>query len=148
MIRAHRCPEFPYVFDLASEIDALDAHLAQPSRSVPARTNANLLVATWNLTNFGLQERTDTELREAGLQLPAHHTQAMGTNLSGANHYDQIAFFPGQTTEDFTGRMGVYDFDNAVFADLDDGGARAADFGAYVRYYLADHRPLWAEFRR
>jgi hypothetical protein len=40
----------------------------------------------------------------------------------------------------------VIDFDGAVFRDL--WQARPAkDFRAYVRYYLSDHRPLWAEFR-
>jgi len=46
--------------------------------------------------------------------------------------------------------MGVLDFDNAVFPDLFNPTDRAKRlrFFQYVRYYLADHRPLWAEFKR
>jgi len=39
----------------------------------------------------------------------------------------------------------VFDFDGAIFGDLWQARGRD-DFLAYVRYYLSDHRPLWAEF--
>ena len=64
--------------------------------------------------------------------------------------YDEVAFFPQKTKEDFTGRMGVFDFDGAVFNDLWDASSKKQQqkFFQYVRYYIADHRPLWVEFRR
>lgn len=40
---------------------------------------------------------------------------------------------------------GVFDFDDAVFRSLYEDETR--DFLAYVRYYLSDHRPLWAQFK-
>ena len=107
-----------------------------------------ILIGDFNLPRLEDDDEIFGELREAGIQLPAHDTNAMGTNLAGNSHYDQIAFFPGQTQADFTGRLGVYDFDNAVLQDLWNNGDGAAHFGQYVRYYLADHRPMWAEFRR
>jgi hypothetical protein len=58
--------------------------------------------------------------------------------------YDQVAFFPGETGEEFV-TSGVFDFDGAVFADLWRQQSKA-DFKAYVRYHLSDHRPLWAQF--
>jgi hypothetical protein len=62
--------------------------------------------------------------------------------------YDQIMFFPGQTKDEFTGNIGVFDFDGAAFSSLWNNPNRsAAQFRAYVRYYLSDHRPLWAEFK-
>ena len=62
------------------------------------------------------------------------------------SHYDQIAFFPGETKQDFTGQAGVFDFDGAVFPDLWRTRGRS-DFLTFSKYYLSDHRPLWAEFR-
>jgi hypothetical protein len=39
----------------------------------------------------------------------------------------------------------VFDFDGAVFKTLWD-LVKPARFKGYLRYYLSDHRPLWAEF--
>jgi hypothetical protein len=52
---------------------------------------------------------------------------------------------PGETQDDFE-QAGVVDFDGAVFASLWQ-SRPLKDFEAYVRYYLSDHRPLWAAFR-
>lgn len=83
-------------------------------------------------------------LTSRGLQLP-EHTSEVGSNLASDKHYDQIAFFPGATRDCFR-QMGVFDFDGVVFKTLWDDPARSkADFRAYVRYYLSDHRPLWME---
>ncbi len=58
-----------------------------------------------------------------------------------------MAFFPGETGQEFV-KSGVFDFDGAVFADLWQNPTRSqADFEAYVRYHVSDHRPLWAQFR-
>jgi len=89
-------------------------------------------------------------LKRFGLLLTEHSTE-IGATLPGEpnetaeeiRHYDQIAFFPG-TKSLFTGRTGVFDFDSAVFPKLWDERGRK-DFNAFVRYYLSDHRPLWAE---
>jgi len=70
----------------------------------------------------------------------------VGTNLAGDSDYDEMAFFPGKTADDWTGKMGVLDFDNAVFPDLYQTDHER--FYEYVRYYVADHPPLWAEFKR
>ena len=70
----------------------------------------------------------------------------MGRAIASDNQYDQIAFFPGETKQDFTGQAGVFDFDGAVFPDLWRTRGRS-DFLTFCKYYLSDHRPLWAEFR-
>lgn len=83
-------------------------------------------------------------LTKRGLHLPQHSTET-GSNLKGDQHYDQIAFFPGPTQRAFV-QSGVFDFDGAIFSTLwKNQGKRA--FSQYVRYYISDHRPLWAEFR-
>ena len=101
------------------------------------------------LGDFNMPKRAPTDpifqaLTRQGLELPAH-TSEVGSNLASDKHYDQIAFFPGQTKDCFR-QMGVFDFDAVVFKTLWEDPARSpADFRAYVRYYLSDHRPLWME---
>ena len=84
------------------------------------------------------------QLTARGLRLPPHST-AIGSSIASESHYDQIAFFPGETQAQFTGSMGVFDMDGALFKTLRESRSRA-DFLAYMRYYISDHRPLWAEF--
>jgi endonuclease/exonuclease/phosphatase family metal-dependent hydrolase len=84
-------------------------------------------------------------LTKRGLQLPPHSTKIAAT-IASDNQYDQLAFFPGDTQQDFTGQIGVFDFDGAVFARLWQTRTKQ-EFLAYVRYYLSDHRPLWAQFK-
>ena len=96
----------------------------------------------------------DDVVKNGGLQFPKYETELVGTNLAGDGHYDELAFFPSRTAEDFSGRMGVFDFDKVVFAELwpDDSEPPTKKkemkekFFQYVRYNLADHRVLWAEF--
>jgi hypothetical protein len=75
--------------------------------------------------------------------LPEHSTTVGGSSLGGSKHYDQLAIFPTETKQPT--RVEPFDFDNAVFRGLWD--ANEPDpFLVYTRYYLSDHRPLWAEF--
>ena len=84
-------------------------------------------------------------LTSRGLHLP-QHTSEVGSAIASDHHYDQVAFFPGETKQEFTGNTGVFDFDGAVFSKLH-ADRSLKDFLAYVRYYLSDHRILWAEFK-
>lgn len=84
-------------------------------------------------------------LIKRGLHLPDHSTQ-IGSTIQTDSHYDQVAFFPGETQQEFTGNSGVFDFDGALFRTLWE-ARTPQEFFAYVRYYVSDHRPLWAEFR-
>ena len=49
-----------FTYDLADERQALLSTKAL--RGIPDKANGRLLTATWNLTNFGLQKRTDDDL--------------------------------------------------------------------------------------
>jgi endonuclease/exonuclease/phosphatase family metal-dependent hydrolase len=84
------------------------------------------------------------QLTSRGLHLPTHATQIGSSIADESMHYDQIAFFPGDTEDHFRS-SGVYDYDGAVFHTLFQNRGRN-DFLAYCRYYVSDHRPLWAEF--
>jgi endonuclease/exonuclease/phosphatase family metal-dependent hydrolase len=102
------------------------------------------------LGDFNLPELADTDpifraLTSLGLKLPAEHpiSQVGGTSLQGLKHYDQVAFFPSETTE--LKQVAVFDFDNVVYRDVFD-QKTLTQFLAYVRFHASDHRPLWAEF--
>ncbi|HTP01858.1 MAG TPA: endonuclease/exonuclease/phosphatase family protein [Anaerolineales bacterium] len=85
-------------------------------------------------------------LTRFGLELPEHSTQIASSIASDAN-YDQMAFMPGMTAQCFTGRKGVFDYDNCVFPDLWQNGVNQKDFKSYLRYYMSDHRPMWIQLK-
>jgi endonuclease/exonuclease/phosphatase family metal-dependent hydrolase len=113
-------------------------------RSRYAFTHDILPLGDFNLPKAEPGDPVYAALTRRGLHLPEHSTK-IGSSIARDEHYDQIAFFPGETKQDFTGRAGVIDFDGAVFRDL--WQSKPKQFSGYVRYYLSDHRPLWAEFR-
>ena len=82
-------------------------------------------------------------LRKRGLRRPQHSTRVK-SNIANDKDYDQIMFFPGHTKQDFSGNMGIYDFDGALFRRLWETHRR--QFKSYLRYFISDHRILWAEF--
>lgn len=52
-------PAFPFVYDVQAEIQNLRSHKAV--RQIPERGNDALLAATWNIANFGAQQRRDQD---------------------------------------------------------------------------------------
>ena len=100
----------------------------------------------FNLPSLEAADPIYRELTRRGLALSDYSISAVGgSSLGGRHHYDQIAFFPGETSE-YGDRVGIFDFDNALFRGLWEDRS-AAQFIAYSRYYISDHRPYWAEFR-
>jgi hypothetical protein len=94
-----------------------------------------------------LTEDVPIAVTRRGLVVPEHSTKVGGSNLNDDARYDQMALFPG-AIEQAIGAIGVFDFDGAVFRDL--WGTTEAEhkrFRSYVKNYLSDHRPLWAELR-
>ncbi len=55
----HKEEEPKFTYDLSKERRALLA--TKQHRGIPEKTSNKLLTATWNLTNFGLQNRTDDD---------------------------------------------------------------------------------------
>lgn len=53
-------PKFAYSFNPVSEIGRLQQHKQQ--RGIPAKAPNRLLLATWNIANFGAQQRQDSHL--------------------------------------------------------------------------------------
>ncbi len=84
-------------------------------------------------------------LTRRGLTVPTHSNQ-VGATIQSDNHYDQLAFFPGAAGASYNS-SGVFDFDGALFQTLwNDPNRTNADFFGYMKYYISDHRILWAEF--
>lgn len=54
-------PAFPFTYDVATEIGRLRAH--KQTRAIPDKAAGMLLVATWNVANFGAQDRRDQDHR-------------------------------------------------------------------------------------
>ena len=69
----------------------------------------------------------------------------MGSNLAGDKEYDQVAFHAGGMQNVYSGNSGVLDFDRAPFF-ADAWNTSREYFKTVVKYHIADHRPLWAEF--
>ena len=114
-------------------------------KSKNAYTRDIIVLGDFNLPKVEPGDPIYKALTRRGLHLPEHSTE-IGSSITTDSHYDQIAFFPGQTQSEFTGRSGVFDFDGALFATLWETRSRE-DFLAYMRYYISDHRILWADFR-
>jgi endonuclease/exonuclease/phosphatase family metal-dependent hydrolase len=129
----------------ALEAFAVARWIDQREKSKWAFTRDIIALGDFNLPKTKPNDPIFKALTNLGLHLPNHSTK-MGSNLASDKHYDQIAFIPGETQKDFTGKTGVFDFDAVVFATLWQQRGKA-DFNKYVKYYLSDHRPMWAEFR-
>jgi endonuclease/exonuclease/phosphatase family metal-dependent hydrolase len=85
-------------------------------------------------------------LTKLGLELPAHSSE-IGSNLAADMHYDQIAYFPGESKNLVDGTTGIFDYDGAIFPALWNGGAGKKNFTAYLKYYMSDHRPMWIRLK-
>ncbi|MEQ9288491.1 MAG: endonuclease/exonuclease/phosphatase family protein [Cyclobacteriaceae bacterium] len=108
-----------------------------------------MLLGDFNMPELKQDDPYYNEITANGLTAPLHSTEYIGSNLAGDKSYDQLFFFPKHTNEDFSqGKIGVYDFDNVAFRDLwkMDKTHNKQYFFSYIRYFLADHRPLWAQF--
>ena len=78
----------------------------------------NLLVlGDFNMPKADPADPIYKALTKKGLQVPAHSSQ-VGSTITSDAHYDQIAFFPGDVQQAFTGNMGVFDYDQVLFPDL------------------------------
>ena len=113
-------------------------------RSANAFTRDIIALGDFNLPMVTPGDPIYDALTRRGLRVPAHSTE-IASAIATDNHYDQIAFFPGQTSHEFV-TSGVFDFDGALFSHLWRTRGRA-DFLAYMRYYISDHHILWSQFR-
>ena len=119
------------------------ADLRQKSKNAYVRDI--IVLGDFNLPKVEPGDLIYLALRKRGLRRPLHSTRIY-SNLSNDKEYDQIMFFPGHTKQDFTGKMGIFDFDGALFPDLWQ-TRTAKQFRSFLRYYISDDRILWTEFK-
>ena len=121
------------------------ARWADLRRRSPYASTADIIpLGDFNLPKVEPGDPVYDQLTGRGLHVPPHSTQ-IGSTIASDSHYDQIVFFPGETDAQFSGRIGVFDFDGALFHELWK-SRPVKDFLAFMRYHISDHRPLWAEF--
>lgn len=119
----------------------------KPEQYLPAKDI--MLIGDFNIPKLSDDDQYYQEIKSNGLQAPIHDTEYIGSNLAGDKSYDQIFFFPSHTSDEFDeGKIGVFDFDNVLFRDLwlSSPTDKRVEFFKYIRYFIADHRPLWAQF--
>ena len=115
------------------------------SKSKFAYAKDIIVLGDFNLPKTQAGDPIYDALIKRGLFLPQHSTE-IGSSIASDNHYDQVAFHPSETKDDFTGNTGVFDFDGALFRKLWETHT-ALQFFAFMRYHLSDHRILWSEFK-
>jgi endonuclease/exonuclease/phosphatase family metal-dependent hydrolase len=118
---------------------------ADQRHKAPGAYSQNILV----MGDFNLPIRDESShvyraLKANRLILPKHST-AMGSSLAGDKAYDQVAFQAGGMQDAYT-NSGVFDFDREPFF-LAAWDKDHDYFYTTVKYHIADHRPLWAEFK-
>lgn len=133
----------PSIHRRVLETLAVAQYAARRRKSKHAFTREVVALGDFNMPKREPGDAVYRALTSRGLEVPDHGS-GLGSNLQSDKHYDQVAFFPGETKNCFSGRMGVFDFDGAVFPGLWEARSQK-DFNTYLRYYLSDHRPLWME---
>ncbi len=111
------------------------------SKSKYAYTSNVFALGDFNLPMIDEKDPVYKALFSRGLQLPEHSTKVY-SNINNDKAYDQIAFLPGM--KDTIISHGVFPFDNVAFADIYNNKS-AAQFKAYIKYFISDHRPMWME---
>jgi endonuclease/exonuclease/phosphatase family metal-dependent hydrolase len=140
-------------FIRAAEVKALGAWAKGRARLKESQPPSNdiILLGDFNMPSFDADDPIYAPIKRYGFKAPLHETHnAEGSNLAGDKYYDQVFFLPKHTEQDFSKKIGVFDFDNALFANFwgqaRDDKKKRQQFHQYIRYYLSDHRPLWCQF--
>lgn len=128
----------------ALEAYALARWADQRHKAAGAYSQNILVMGDLNLPIRDMSSNVFKALIAKGLILPQHST-LMGSNLAGDKDYDQLAFHAGGMQNSYTGNSGVFDFDHTPFF-TDAWNTSPEYFNTAVKYHIADHRPLWAEF--
>jgi len=119
------------------------ARYADLRRKSKYRYTENIIaLGDFNLPKVEKGDPVYDALTKRGLRLPEHSSRIY-SNILNDKQYDQIAFFPGLKSH--IQANGVFDFDEVLFPDL--WQESPANFRAYLKYYISDHRPLWMQLQ-
>src|SRR5437868_12019351 len=90
-------PKFNHVVNLSKEIKALRKYRdSKDDLKIPASTNKNLLIATWNIANLGAQEREDAHLKIIAEILSWFDIIAVEEVKENSEHFQKIVAFMGK----------------------------------------------------
>ncbi len=129
----------------ALEAYALARWADQRHRASGAYSQNIVVLGDLNLPIKDSSSNVYKALKAKRLILPQHST-SMGSNLDGDKDYDQVAFHAGGMSDAYSGYSGVFDFDRAPFF-VDAWNVGTGYFRTAVKHHIADHRPLWIEFK-
>ncbi|MCK6552678.1 endonuclease/exonuclease/phosphatase family protein [Myxococcota bacterium] len=131
------------------EAYALARWAAESARDLEDPRDAVMVVGDLNVPRMTPADPVFRSLLGFGLRPEPYPSRTGGSNLDNDKTYDQIVTVPG-STERRIEASGVFDFDNAVFAELWDDLASSRTlaravvrFNAHLRYHISDHRPVW-----
>jgi len=111
-----------------------------------------LLLGDMNVPKMSSDDPVYRALKRRGMQPSKYSTEA-GTTIQEFNTYDQIVFTnEALTPVPINGRPAVVvDFDNFVFPALwqekEDGLRTLAEFKAWTKFAVSDHRPLFVRLK-
>jgi endonuclease/exonuclease/phosphatase family metal-dependent hydrolase len=83
-------PAFPYDYDIQAQVRFLRAHRQTPDRLIPAKHPDRMLLATWNIANFGAQERRDSEFQLLAEILSWFDIAAIQECRENFSHLEQV----------------------------------------------------------
>ena len=107
-MRAHEKPTFSFSFNVDAEIERFRQHMQQEDRRIPARKSNNLLIATWNLTNFGLQKRQRKHLQLMASIIEPFDVVAVQELADDLDHFDGLVAELGSDWDYYyTGQPGL-----------------------------------------
>ena len=134
------------------EVHALAKWADIQSRSGTAYDKDIILIGDMNVPKMDQSDKVYIQLTRYGYE-PTNWSTKVGTNLSGTDHYDQIAITPEFDQRLKRSTQGVLNFDKHLFRsiwernDLDpDSDSDLKKWQKYCETRISDHRPLWVEF--
>jgi endonuclease/exonuclease/phosphatase family metal-dependent hydrolase len=83
-------PAFPYAYDVPTQVALLRAHKQTPDRLIPAKSPSRLLLGTWNIANFGLQNRRDQDFQLIAEMLSWFDIAAVQEVRENFSHLEQV----------------------------------------------------------
>ncbi|MEP6595034.1 MAG: endonuclease/exonuclease/phosphatase family protein [Ginsengibacter sp.] len=87
-------PKFPYTVNLSKEIKALRKYRdSKEDLKIPASTDKNLRIATWNIANLGAQERETPHLKIIAEILSWFDIIAVQESKENSEHFQKIVGF-------------------------------------------------------
>jgi len=108
------------------------------------RHTANIIaLGDFNLPRAERGDPIYDALTRRGLHIPPEDSR-IPTNVSRDSDYDQLTVVPGLKRH--VADMGVFDFDEVLFADIWD-PATPGYWRRCAKYYVSDHRPVWMQLR-